>query len=189
MPVNTMATPASSAAAITSPSRTEPPGWMTAVAPASIADRRPSANGKEGVRGDDRALGARLRPSGGLGGVERLEGGDARRSTRDICPAPTPGGRAVLDIDDGVRLHVLGDPPGDLEVGHFGGSRRAPGDDLEACLIEPAAVAVLHQQAARDGAHRQAFSRADRAVRRRSSAAGSSSTRRSRSPRRRPRGR
>ena len=46
MPVNTIATPAASAAAITSASRSEPPGWMTAVAPASIAATRPSANGK-----------------------------------------------------------------------------------------------------------------------------------------------
>ena len=46
MPVSTMAMPALSAAAITSPSRIEPPGWMTAVAPAAMAASRPSANGK-----------------------------------------------------------------------------------------------------------------------------------------------
>ena len=37
MPVSTMASPAASAAAITSSSRSEPPGWITAVAPASAA--------------------------------------------------------------------------------------------------------------------------------------------------------
>src|SRR5690606_13319067 len=47
IPVNTIAMPCSSAAAITSSSRTEPPGWITAVAPASTAARRPSANGKK----------------------------------------------------------------------------------------------------------------------------------------------
>ena len=48
MPVKTMAMPASSAAAITSSSRIEPPGWMTAVAPfAATADRRPSAKGRK----------------------------------------------------------------------------------------------------------------------------------------------
>ena len=46
MPVNTMAIPAASAAAITSASLTEPPGWITATAPASTADSKPSANGK-----------------------------------------------------------------------------------------------------------------------------------------------
>ena len=47
MPVKTMARPASSAAAITSSSRIDPPGWMTAVAPASTAAIRPSAKGKK----------------------------------------------------------------------------------------------------------------------------------------------
>src|SRR3712207_5483925 len=47
MPVKTMARPASSAAAMTSSSRIDPPGWMTAVAPASAAARSPSANGKK----------------------------------------------------------------------------------------------------------------------------------------------
>ena len=47
MPVNTMARPASSAAAITSSSRIEPPGWITAVAPASATTCSPSAKGKK----------------------------------------------------------------------------------------------------------------------------------------------
>src|SRR5262249_55596468 len=45
-PVNTIATPALSAAAITSSSRRDPPGWMTAVIPASMPTSSPSANGK-----------------------------------------------------------------------------------------------------------------------------------------------
>ena len=44
--VKTIATPACSAAATTSSSRTEPPGWMIAVTPASIASSGPSAKGK-----------------------------------------------------------------------------------------------------------------------------------------------
>ena len=47
IPVNAMAIPAASAAAMTSASRIEPPGWMTAVAPASIAATSPSAKGKK----------------------------------------------------------------------------------------------------------------------------------------------
>ena len=46
MPVNNIAMPAASAAAITSASRTEPPGWITAVAPASPPPSSPSAHGK-----------------------------------------------------------------------------------------------------------------------------------------------
>ncbi len=47
MPVKAMARPASSAAAMISSSRIEPPGWITAVAPASTATSRPSAKGKK----------------------------------------------------------------------------------------------------------------------------------------------
>ena len=46
-PVKAMAMPFSSAAAMTSASRREPPGWITAVAPAATASRRPSAKGKK----------------------------------------------------------------------------------------------------------------------------------------------
>src|SRR5689334_23582108 len=46
MPLNTMAMPASSAAAMTSLSLSEPPGWITAVAPASATASKPSGNGK-----------------------------------------------------------------------------------------------------------------------------------------------
>ena len=47
MPVKTMARPASSAASITLWSFTEPPGWITAVAPASATTINPSGKGKK----------------------------------------------------------------------------------------------------------------------------------------------
>ena len=46
MPVIAITMPASSAAAITVSSAFDPPGWITAVAPASIKAASPSANGK-----------------------------------------------------------------------------------------------------------------------------------------------
>src|SRR4029077_13578638 len=46
IPVKTMASPSRSAAAITSASRTEPPGWITAVAPALAASSTPAGKGK-----------------------------------------------------------------------------------------------------------------------------------------------
>ena len=79
MPVKTMARPFSSAASITSLSRIEPPGWMTAVAPASAAASRPSANGKK-------ASDATTLPIAGLSAAWQLarfggaDGGDARAS-------------------------------------------------------------------------------------------------------------
>src|SRR5438093_656099 len=42
----TMAMPAASAAAVTSGSFIEPPGWMTAVTPARMPSSSPSGNGK-----------------------------------------------------------------------------------------------------------------------------------------------
>src|SRR5690606_13564211 len=46
-PVNTMDMPCSSAAAITSASRMEPPGWITAAMPAAAAASMPSRKGKK----------------------------------------------------------------------------------------------------------------------------------------------
>src|SRR5258708_1948324 len=85
-----MAMPWSSAARITSSSRIEPPGWITAVAPASIATRRPSANGKKAsdattaplVSGSDAP--ACLAVSAALWAAMRAA------STRLIWPAPIP---------------------------------------------------------------------------------------------------
>ncbi len=56
MAVNTMARPAASAASITSSSRIEPPGWITAVAPASAIDHERVGEGEEGVRRRHRAF-------------------------------------------------------------------------------------------------------------------------------------
>ena len=121
MPVNTMAMPCSSAASITSSSRIEPPGWITAVAPASIGDQQAVGEREERVGGDHRALGQRLgelqlpspRP-------RALRAAMRAASTRLIWPAPMPTRGAVLGIDDGVRLHVLGDAEGEPQVGELG---------------------------------------------------------------------
>ena len=64
-----------------------------------------------------------------------------------LARADTDGG-AVLHIDDGVGLDVLGDLPGELEVGHLGVGRRLLGHHLELDIVEPAIVAALHQHAA-----------------------------------------
>ena len=117
MPVKTMAMPRSSAAAITSSSRIEPPGWITAVAPASPPASRPSAKGKKASEATTRALRAAVRLARRLGRLARLPGGDAR----GIDPAHLAGadadGGAVLGIDDGVGLDVLGDAEGEQHVG------------------------------------------------------------------------
>src|SRR5882762_3964996 len=85
-----MATPCSSAALMTSSSRIEPPGWITAVAPASITTNSPSANGKNAsdATTDPLVIGkgsfASSAASCALRAAMRAE------STRLIWPAPMP---------------------------------------------------------------------------------------------------
>ena len=54
--------------------------------------------------------------------------------------------RAVLHIDDGVRLHVLADLPGEQQVLQFLRPGGAPGDDLEVARVHHPQVARLQQQ-------------------------------------------
>ena len=88
--------PAASAAAITSASRTEPPGWATARTPASMSTCRPSGNGKN-------ASDAATEPA-----ARSPARATARRaeSTRFTWPIPTPtvappaASRIALDLTD-----------------------------------------------------------------------------------------
>src|SRR6266481_1943807 len=80
IPVNTIPKPSRSAAAITSASRTEPPGWITAVAPALAASSTPSGNGKKASEATT------LPASGDCAFITA----SFTESTRLICPAPTP---------------------------------------------------------------------------------------------------
>src|SRR6266704_2822148 len=80
MPVNTIASPSRSAAAMTSVSRTEPPGWITAVAPALAASSTPSGNGKKASEATT------VPTSEDCAFMTAI----FTESTRLICPAPTP---------------------------------------------------------------------------------------------------
>ena len=115
--MNSIARPASSAARITSSSRIEPPGWITAVAPASTAASSPSAKGKNAslataeptVRGwsqpkvsaASRALAAAIRA-----GVDAILAANAE----DVAEAKAAGGSAAF-LDrltlDGGRLAAM----------------------------------------------------------------------------------
>ena len=148
-----MAMPWSSAALITSSSRIEPPGWITAVAPASIATRRPSANGKERVGCDHGAQGERFVEPAVLRRVLGLARGDARGIDAAHLPGADADGGEILGVDDGVRFHVLGDAEGKGKIGKLGVGRRARGHGLERHVVDDGIVARLHQQAAGDRFH------------------------------------
>ena len=103
--MNTIARPCSSAAAITSASRTDPPGCTTAVAPAAATASRPSRNGKN-------ASDAATDP------VERVRPERRRLHPRDlhrVDAAHLPGADRQRPIrgreDDRVRLDVRADAP------------------------------------------------------------------------------
>src|ERR1051325_5223322 len=82
-PVKIMATPRSSAAAMTSASRMLPPGWMTAAAPASASASSPSRNGKNASEATTEPLSETPASAAFVAAMRTL-------STRLICPAPTP---------------------------------------------------------------------------------------------------
>ncbi len=131
MPVNTMAIPAASAAAITSSSRIEPPGWITAVAPASIAATSPSANGKKASEATTEPfVAASAFPAAFAASAALIAAMRAEIDPAHLAGADADRG-AVSRIDDGVRLDVLGDAEGQQQVGGLGRRRRALGHDLE----------------------------------------------------------
>ena len=113
MPVKTIATSASSATAITSASRTDPPGWITAVAPASIVAMRPSAKGKKASEATTEPSVRGSGQPGHLGGLLGLARGEARGIDPRHLARADADRRAVPGVDDGVRLHMLGDAPGE----------------------------------------------------------------------------
>src|SRR5207237_665445 len=82
-PVTTIAPPAASTAAATSSSRTEPPGWMIALTPASSASFGPSGKGKK-------ASEARTAPPRSCPSSRAFATAIRTASTRDIWPAPMP---------------------------------------------------------------------------------------------------
>ena len=104
-PVNTMAMPCSSAAAMTSASRTLPPGWITAVMPAAAAASMPSRNGKKASLAQTPADDSIAGPVGGdprrveavlLAGADAEAPADlGRRRWRSSSPRRTPSRRTA----------------------------------------------------------------------------------------------
>ena len=118
----TIARPCSSAAAITSASRTDPPGCTTAVAPAAATASRPSRNGKNASEAatdpcsDPRRLHHRH--------LHRVHAAHLARADRQR--------RSALGEDHGVRLHVRAHAPGEPQRLPLVGGRPPPGHHAEA---------------------------------------------------------
>ena len=110
---------------------------------------------EEGVRGDHRAGGQRIRQPGGLRGILGLAMGSAARIHPAHLPGPDADGGPVLDVDHRIRLDVFGDGLGDQQIRHFPISGRLSGHHLQLAVTRRLAVARLHQQAAGERAYRQ----------------------------------
>ena len=82
-------------------------------------DRDQKAVGKreEGVGGDDRAAGERCRQARRRGRILGLARGDAGGIDAAHLAGADADGGAILGIDDGVRLHVLGDAERKGQIG------------------------------------------------------------------------
>jgi glutamate dehydrogenase len=140
-PVKTIARPASSAAAITSLSRIEPPGWITAVAPAAAAASRPSAKGKKASEATTEPLASVSAGPRRLAASSDFQAAMREESTRLIWPAPTPTVAPSFGIDDGVRLDMLGDAEGELQIAQFLCGRGAFGHHLQVHVVDHGVVA------------------------------------------------
>jgi hypothetical protein len=114
MPVNTIAMPAASAAAMTSLSRIDPPGWMTEVTPASAAASSPSANGKK-------ASEASTEP------IEQQIGNFAlaRRPAGHRAQPVAPGRDPVSLLDENATGHGPKNVARSGRVGHLPGDEKA----------------------------------------------------------------
>src|ERR1700722_5932983 len=97
---------------------------------------------EEGVRGRDRAG----------EGENGLQGAETRGVDAAHLPGADADGLAVAvgeaGVDDGVRLDVLADRPGEEESAHLLWGGLARGDDAEVGLGDLVAVRVLDQEAA-----------------------------------------
>ena len=141
-PVNTMAMPCSSAAAMTSSSRTEPPGWITAGDPGRGSGVEAVAEREERV--------ARTGPAGGT--ARRSFGGDAGRVESVLLAGADAERLEVLGVDDGVAADGGTDLPRELEVAPLVVARRRRRDDPPCVGASGDRVGLLHEQSAVDRA-------------------------------------
>ena len=75
---------------MTSSSRIEPPGWITAVAPASAAASSPSAKGKKASDATTEPMASDSDRPAALAASAAFHAAMREESTRLIWPAPTP---------------------------------------------------------------------------------------------------
>ena len=139
-PVNTIASPSSSARSMIFSSRIAPPGWI---------DRGDAGRG----RGLDAVLERVERVARGRaarGAARGLLRRDLARLDAVLLARADADGLAVLHEHDRVRLHVPADAPRELEVAPLLGGGRDLRDDAPVVARRREVVGVLHEEAARD---------------------------------------
>ena len=146
-PVNTMLMPAWSAAAMTSPSRTDPPGWMAARRrpPPPPSGRRQMEKMHPMPPPNPRSATVRGRRHGPPPQPCRSPPG--RNSTRDICPAPIPTVAPSLASTIAFDLTCLATFMANSTSYALGRAGLASGHDLELRRRGRGIVARLQQEA------------------------------------------
>ena len=138
-----MAMPSLLAAAITSWSRTEPPGWITAVAPAFPASSTPSGKGKN-------ASDATTLPTSGSLVGRGLDHRDFHRVDAAHLPGADADRLPFAREHNRIGLHMLGHNPAEEHGAPLGVGGSALGDNFQSRVAQLVAIGLLHQRAAGD---------------------------------------
>ena len=123
---------------------------MTAVAPASIATKKPIREWKERIGRDDRAFRQRGRELQLFRGIFSLARGNACRIDAAHLAGANADSGTISSIHDGVRFHVFGDPECKSQIRKFVLVWRAFGHGLELHFFHDGIVTRLNQQSAGD---------------------------------------
>ena len=135
--------PCSSAAAITSASRFDPPGWITDLMPSSAITSRPSRNGKNASDAADAA--SSDKPSS-----RALRAAILAAHHPAHLPGADADGGPVLRADDGVRFDIFRDPPREQQILDLRSGRAALASRrARSCAATDGDVAGLHEQVRR----------------------------------------
>ena len=130
MSVKIIAIPCSSAAAITSSSRIEPPGWITQVMPTAAAGIDTVTEREEGVRGHGGTF--HFQPF-----ITCFDSGDFRRVDAAHLACAYSDGHVLFGVDDGVGLDELRHFPAEQRVAQLLLARLAFGHYAQVSFCAP----------------------------------------------------
>ena len=118
--------------------------------PASAAAISPSGNGKNASDAQTPPCASDCGPTGGLRRLLGLATGDEGGIDAAHLAGTDSGCGPLLGVDDGVRLDMLGDAPGEEKIVDLGVGRCALSDNLEVGSGHHSGIAILNEVAVGD---------------------------------------